>query len=999
VSVLFADVAGSMELAEGLDAEEWAAQMDRLFSSCAEAVASAGGTVDKFTGDGIMAVFGAPVAQEDHARRACMAALRVQSAATDLKLPVRVGINSGEVVSGAVGDESLGEHTAVGHTVGMAQRMESLAEVGGICLSEATARLVAVHFEVRECGVQAVKGSSEPVGTYTLIGARSLARPAAGIPTPFVGREAEFAVLEDALSRAEAGQAQVVGVVGEAGVGKSRLSEEFASACAARAITVRRTAGLSHATDVALLPVVSLLRDAFGVTGTDGPVTARERIGERLTALDPDLVDALPLLFDFLEVPDPERPAPRLAPDVRQRQVFAVLRRVTQRRSEREVLVLLLEDLHWFDAASRSFLDELIPTFPGSRTLVLTNFRPEFTAAWMTRSYYRQVALAPLTAEPVHQLVGALVGADPSVAGLAVDLLARTGGNPFFLEEVVRSLAEDGTLAGDPGAYRLTHPLTAARVPGTVHAVLDARIDRLPAGAKDTLQAASVIGRTFPMAVLERVAGRRADLGLLCASEFIQADGDEAYRFWHPLTQEVAYRSLLAPRRRQLHAGVAEALAALDPDRLDEQAAVIAGHFAQAGDGLNAARFEDRAARWAQRRSLGEAAQRWSTALAHLATVPETTETLALAVRTGAQLLRSAIWAGLSPEARATVFDEAKAAAKRLGDVAALAMLYTARAVEHFTTGAVADALAYSREAFELACRAHEPNIQAVASLFMASAQAYVGPIDEALASADQTLAITEDDPNRGAAFLGCSVVGRTWHMRAELLLLAGRPAQAHREMERALALHRERRELAFIAFEMPIYGRLSDLTGTDHDAEAHADEAARLAEESGAGIPLVLAREARGVAALLAGRLEDAAAELADTLDQARDRELSRWIEPSLLAYLARARQALGDEDSARATADEAVAVARRQGARISEVLALLVRGRVCGDGHDLRAALALAAMTGAIAYEPFCLEELARLDGDRAALVIAADRFAALGADGHHRRLTAELSLTQPP
>ena len=995
VSVLFADVAGSMDLAEGLDAEEWAEQMDRLFTACVEAVTSAGGTVDKFTGDGVMAVFGAPVAQEDHAQRACVAALRLRAAASDLKLPLRIGINSGEVISGALGDESFGERTALGHTVGLARRMESVADAGGICLSEVTARLVAAHFKLGERTARIVKGSRAPVGTYPLTGSRATVRPTAGTATPFVGREGELAVLEDALARAESGQAQVVGVVGEAGMGKSRLCEEFAATCAARTITVRRTAGLSHATDVALLPVVGLLRDAFGVTDADGPAAAREQIAARLIALDPELVDTLPLLFDFLEVPDPERPAPRLPPEVRQRRVFAVLRRVTQRRSEREVLVVLLEDLHWFDPASRAFLDELIPMFPGTRTLVLTNFRPEVTAAWMARSYYRQVSLAPLAAGPVTELVRALVGHDPSVADLADDLLARTGGNPFFLEEVVRSLTENGTLVGDPGAYHLTRSLADASLPGTVHAVLDARIDRLPVGAKETLQTASVIGRTFPVTVLERVTGRRGDLGLLCASEFIQTEGDDTYRFWHPLTQEVAYRSLLAPRRRQLHSGVAQALVALDSDRLDERAALIAGHFAHAGDALNAARFEDRAARWAQRGSLSEAAQRWSTVLSHLVTVPETTETLTLAVRTGAQLLRSAIWAGLAPEARTALFDDARAAAERLGDPAEMAMLYAARAVEFLTTGAVADALTASREAFELACRGHEPHMQAVTSLFAASAQWFVGPIDEALTMTDRTLAITEVDPDRGAAFLGCSVVGRTWHMRAELLLMAGRPGEARWEMERALALHRKRSELAFIAFEMPTYSRLSDLTGTDHDAEAHAEEAARLAEESGAGVPLVLAREARGIAALLAGRPAEAATELADTLAQARDRQLSRWIEATLVADLARAHHALGDEGAARAAADEAVAVARRQGARVSEVLALLVRGRVRADRVDLRSALALAATTGAIAYEPFCLEELARLDGDRAALVAAADRFGAVGADGHLRRLTAELSL----
>jgi len=994
VSVLFADVAGSMTRAEALGPERWATLMDRFFSAAAEAVAQAGGTVDKFTGDGIMAVFGAPVAQEDHARRACLAALRLVAVAADLDLPLRVGIHSGEVVAGDVGAGRWGERTALGHAVGLAQRMESLADAGGVCLSDRTAELVAGHFRLRDGGLHDVKGASRPVRVFDLVGPQF--RPAGVVRTaaPLVGRQAEFGALEDALHRAEAGDAQVVGVVGEAGVGKSRLSEEFAAACSAEGITVRRGAGLSHARDVPLLPVLHLLRDAFGVAETDGPAAAREKIAGSVVKLDPELVDGLPVLFDFLEVPDPERPS-RLAPEGRQRQVFAVLRRVTQRRSEREVLVLLLEDLHWFDAASLTFLDELIPTFPGTRTLVLANFRPEFQAPWMAHSYYRQLSLAPLASAAVDTLTAALVGRDPSLATLPAELRARTGGNPFFLEEVVRSLVEDGTLAGEPGAYRLARPLTEARVPATVHAVLAARIDRLPAAAKQTLQTASVIGRTFPVAVLERIGGGAEDLGRLCAAEFLQADGEDSYRFWHPLTQEVAYRSLLTPRRRALHAAVARALIDLDAERLDERAALIATHLAAAGEAWDAAQWEYRAGEWALRRDLGEATQRWRTVLVHLGAVEPSEQSLSLELRTRIRLLRAATWSGVVLPDRESIFTGGAALAERLSDRAELPLLYVARGLEQFAAGLVGESMEAADTALALADRQPRPDTLAITALFASDRSGYGGPPTDALRFADLAIARAGDDPDLGSGFLGSSVLARARHARAEALALVGRPGDARRELDAAVELLRRRRELQFLPFVLPGYVRLADLTGTDHAAGTQAAEAVRIVQETGmSGIMLITALEAEALAALAAGSFDEAAQRCALALAEARERRTGLFLEAVLLAHLARARLGLGDQTGARAVAAEAIEVAHRQGAPVVEVYARLVRGRVDASPAELHAALTLAGELGAAAYEPFCLEALARLDKDDAGLAGAAARFAAVGATGHARRLQAELA-----
>jgi class 3 adenylate cyclase len=979
LTVLFADVQGSMELQEDLDVEAWAKIVDRFVNILADGVRRFGGTIDKFTGDGIMALFGAPEAQEDHARRACHAAWHMSRAirayAEELRqsegvdLHVRVGLNSGEVVVGRVGQDLRIDPTALGHAVGLAQRMEALAVPGSTYLTERTARLVEGWFRLRDLGPMTVKGAREQMGVYVLAGP---APPAPGHgrrpgSSRMVGRTAEMAILEDALGRAAEGRAQVVGVVGEPGVGKSRLCDEFVRSILARGISVRRTAGVSHGREVPLLPILAYFRDYFGITEAISPSQARERISDRLLGLDASFLGDLTLFFDFLEVPNPERPAPLMAAEVRMRRIFEVLRRVTARRSERELAVLVWEDLHWFDPQSEAFLERLIENFPGSRTLVVANFRPEFSAAWMRHSYYRQIPLLPLSAEGVGEMLGELLGADPSLASLPAYLLERTGGNPFFVEEVVRALVEDGTLAGRPGEYVLTRSLEQTGLPASVQAVLAARIDRLSAAYKPVLQSAAVIGRTFSEPVLAKVESLEGEaledaLSALCAAELLQEvrrDPVAEYRFWHPLTQEVAYGTLLAGRRHRLHAAVARAIIETEPDRLDEHAALVAEHFARGDEALEAARWENRAAHWAQRNDLGEAVRRWQAAITHLGRLPESDETRTLGLQVRSQLLRCGARAGMAPVESQTLFEEGRRLAQCLADDAPAVLLLLARGTERFARGDLVEARTCWLESAQLATATGDSALQTVACTPPTVLCPYVGPIHEGFSFADQVAAHSEGDPDCGAAHYGFSPLVRVSLHRAELLALSGRPADASREANLAVRAARERHEAEHIVWTLCLCARLADLTGAEYNAADAAAEAVRVADEAGNVFVRPMALQARGIAALLAARPDSAAKDFS---------------------------------------------LARRQGARIVEILALLTRAQVVrttkadadpGTARpDLDAALALVHETGAVAYEPFIREELGLLRGDESELREATRLYEGMGASGHAQRLAAELA-----
>src|SRR5438876_578196 len=613
-----------MELAEQLDPEAWHGIMDRFLHLLADGVHRFEGTVNQYTGDGIMALFGAPIAHEDHAQRACWAARHLQHElrryadevrlAHGLGFSVRMGLNSGEVVVGKIGDDLRMDYTALGHSVGLAQRMEQMADPGKALLTGHTAKLVSGYFQLRDLGETRIKGLNDLLHVFELEGVGRMRGPidvshARGF-SKFVGRQSEMAALEAALEQAIAGNAQVIGVVADAGTGKSRLCYEFAERCRAREIAVYEAHGVAHGKAVPLLPVLEFFRGYFGITELDTARAARDKIAGRMLLLDETLIEGLPLMFDFLGVSDPERPAPPLGPEARQRQLLDLIRRLARARSAREPALVLYEDLHWFDRVSEEFIENVVVEItPGNRTLMLLHFRPEYHAPWMQRSYYQQLPLLPLGPEAIKELFADLLGADPSLRPLTARVQERTGGNPFFIEELALSLVETGVVAGTRGAYRLLLPAAEVGLPATVQSVLAARIDRLPEREKRVLQTASVIGPKFSEPILRRVADLGdgdlpAALHVLTAAEFVYQEAlypEAEYSFKHPLTQEVAYRSQLAERRVRVHASIARAIAEVDSGKLGERAALLAYHWEHAGDAREAAKWHRRAAEWAGR--------------------------------------------------------------------------------------------------------------------------------------------------------------------------------------------------------------------------------------------------------------------------------------------------------------------------------------------------------------------------------------------------------------
>jgi class 3 adenylate cyclase/tetratricopeptide (TPR) repeat protein len=625
VTALFADLKGSMELLADRDPEEARKLLDPVLERMMDTVHRYEGTVNQVMGDGIMALFGAPVAHEDHAVRACYAALDMQAAirryaeevwrAHGITAQIRVGVNSGEVVVRAIGSDLHMDYTAVGQTTHLAARMEQLATPGTVLLTADTLRLAEGYVTVKPLGPVPVKGLAAAIEVYELTGAGPLrsrlhAAAARGL-TRFVGREGELDQLRQGLGRASEGHGQVVAIVGEPGVGKSRLVWEVTHSHRVHGWLVLQAGSVSYGKATSYLPVIDLLKRYFTAEDRDGPRVVQEKMTGKLLTLDRALEASLPALLSLLDVPTDDPQWPTLDPPQRRRRTLDAVKRLLLRESQVQPLLVVFEDLHWIDSETQALLDGLVESLPAARLLLLVNYRPEYQHPWGSRTYYTQLRLDPLPPESAEELLGALFGPDPGLDPLKRVLIARTEGNPFFLEESVRGLVETGPLSGERGAYRLARPLPAVQVPATVQAVLAARIDRLPPGDKALLQTASVVGKDVPFTLLQAIAEPAEDelhaaIGRLQAAEFLYEAGifpDLEYTFKHALTHEVAYVSLLQERRRALHARIGDIIERLYPDRITEWVDILAHHALRGEKWEKAAGYLWRAGRKASARS------------------------------------------------------------------------------------------------------------------------------------------------------------------------------------------------------------------------------------------------------------------------------------------------------------------------------------------------------------------------------------------------------------
>ena len=904
VTVLFADVVHSMDIAATVGAERLREIMAELADRCAAVVQRYGGTVDKFTGDGIMAVFGAPAALEDHAIRACMAALDIQQETgrlgaevqrrDDIILQLRIGLNSGQVVAGEIGSGPFG-YTAVGEQVGMAQRMESVAPPGGAMLSTSTARLVDGAATLGEPELFQIKGADEPAAACRLMGVGDGRRPTGRGESSLVGRRWEMSTVEGLLNRAVEGHGGVVGVVGSPGIGKSRLVHEVAAIARSRNVEVFTTFCESHATDIPFRVVARLLRTITGVEGLDA-AAARAQVRRQVRDANPD---DLTLFDDLLGFADPEFPLPKIDPDARRRRLTAL---VNAASLAREVPALyVIEDAHWIDEVSESMLADFLTVIPQTASLVLIAYRPEYSGSLSSVSGAQRIALAPLSNTESAALVCELLGRDPSVAALGHTISEKAAGNPFFTEEIVRALAERGVLRGEPGAYVSNAEIGEVVVPATLQATIAARIDRLDPKAKRTLSAAAVVGSRFGVDLLTELGAEPAVSDLVAAQLIDQVSftRQPEYVFHHPLVRTVAYESQLKSDRAEVHRRVAAAIESRDPATVEENAALIAEHLEAAHDLHAAYGWHMRAATWATNRDITAARLSWERAqkIADALTAEDPKRpAMRIAPRT---MLCGTAYRVHEPVA-GDRFDELRGLCAAADDKASLAIAMAALVTDEARIG---EASRLSSETWVLLESVGDPVLMVGLSTVLLRAKAASGGRPDMLQWSQRVIDLAGGDPFKGNFIFG-SPSAAAIAARGQARYCLGRPGWRD-DLHQAVAMARSADAMSYAAVVTYSYlpGIPFGVLDTDDRAEREIEDALAIADRSGDDVALALARMALGVA--LVHRPTDAERNrgqelLAEVGDAFVRQGYLLWDVPLVHVYLARERFRCGDRDHA---------------------------------------------------------------------------------------------------
>jgi class 3 adenylate cyclase/tetratricopeptide (TPR) repeat protein len=767
VTVLFCDLVGSTAIAEGLDPEEYRDLLDQYLEVAMREVYRFEGIVNQLAGDGLMALFGAPVAHEDAPQRAVRAALAIQEAIeplrkrmrqSGLELRARVGIHTGPVVVGAVGNDLKMDYTATGDTTNLASRLESLAEPGTILMSEATYRLVRGFFDVNRVGPFQVKGKREPVTAYQVIRAKepttALAIGSEQGLTPFVGRNAELAQLEGCFRALDRNLAQVVAVVGEAGSGKSRLLYEFRKALAGEDVSLFEARCSSLSQNVPYAPFAAMLRSTFGIAAGEKPECACDKVSAVLRAASPDLEEYYPYICRLLSLPMDKRLSQRPAEDLR-RETFEAVAHLFMTLSQQRPEVMIIEDLQWMDESSREMIDLAVSRMRSARIMLVVSHRPDFELNLRTHAAFTHLRLPPLSNEDAREVVRAVAGATLP-RELEDEILLKAEGNPFFIEEITRALMEEGHILRDNGNVRLARPVAEMRIPDTIQEVVAARLDRLGAEPKRVVQVGAVLGRQFGRSQLAQMLESEG-INVSAALEELERRGivhrknllsDDEFRFGESLMQEVAYQGLLLKERRQLHERIARMLEGEGAEVTPERSALIANHLAQSENRMKAIEALLRAAKDAEavpsfRSALEFYRQAWLIADAALAKEPTTPEVKRWALQAAVAFARLTVFYGFSE-----VGDAEKAArrgrelAVEFGDLDAISGSYTFEGLlilgaerERFQEG-----LDLVQKGFETAQKI-EPPLQAVSiSRALAFGYLFDGRFDVALQTFDEVV-------------------------------------------------------------------------------------------------------------------------------------------------------------------------------------------------------------------------------------------------------------------
>jgi class 3 adenylate cyclase len=945
VTVLFADIRGSTSLIEAMDPEQAMGLLDPAVQAMVGAVQRFGGTVNRVQGDGIMALFGAPVASEDHAVRACLAAQAILAAIAGLhaELEVRVGLNSGDVVIRSVGQDPS-DYDAVGVTVHLAHRMETAAKPGTVCLTGRTALMAHGTVDLENLGPRQIAGIAEPVEVFRLLSAYERpawdVRAAAGTMTRFVGRDSELQLMESALGRAWLGRGQVVTLTADAGIGKSRLVHEFLKKLTPGAWTMIRAAGISHGEGTPYRLAADILRAWLGVQRSDARADVARKLTQALLLLGlSDTAEAAPLesLLD-LPVTDPDWAT--LSAEMRRERMLPSLRQVMLRESAVRPLLLLIEDLHWSDRQSETLVEALVDGLGGARLLVLVTTRPTRRPNWATRgnrSYCVGLQLGPLEREAAEALLGELLAPGPELAELRARIISQADGTPLFLEELSRALIEQGVVVAEPSSLRLTRSMREVQIPASVQAILANRIDQLDMEPRRLLQVAAVIGKEIPRDILTAVADLSEtmlgiNLAVLQAAEFIyeisRLVGPD-YTFKHALTQTVAYEGMLRRQRRDLHARVLGVMEALAADRADELTEVLADHAIRGEVWDRAATLVARAGSRATARSAWTDAVRfYDQALDCLGRLPENRETLTLAidVRLG---LRVALAPILQIARVRQMVEEASGLAERLGDISRMMRVDISRCLFLSQEGNLAQAIVAGRRAQQAARTLGDPSAQVSCAFALGQTLWFAGDFAEAIEVMEECLPLVRGEMrlfNAGttgtASVLLLTCLSKTHALRGDF-------AQAQALAEENIAIAEETRKPYDLSYARLAKGFAHLLA--DEPTQAIESLEAALAAGRAAQIGILIPSVARylGRAYVQTGRVTEAHRLLAEALATARASDmvmLIAWL--SIAGAQAHAHE--GDFAAAETHLGDSLALSRTHGFRPSEAMCWMLRAEL---------------------------------------------------------------------
>jgi class 3 adenylate cyclase/tetratricopeptide (TPR) repeat protein len=984
LTVMFADISNSTGLIDRSDPEDAMRRMQPAIDAMRQAVDHYDGVVNKVTGDGIMALFGAPRPHEDHAVRACAAALAMQESVAglgDADLKIRVGIHTGEVVVQAVENSLYQTYDVAGSAAHLAARMEQMAQPGDILLTGDTAAATRQFVEATSLGRQTVRGLSEPVEVFSLLRLRHA--PASVIfrsqrhLSLLTGRTAQFNALDAELASAANSEARVVGVVGEAGSGKSRLCFEFAESCRKRGIRVYETGVMAHGHATPYQPILELLRDYLGIKATQPPDEARRQVAKTIACL-PAAGDTLPLLLDFLGLADPAQPTPRLDPATRKTRLIELVRNIVRSSPPEQPTVVLVENLHWIDAASAEFIDAMVDAVIGTTTLLLFNFRFDYVASWMQRTHYRQVNLSPLNRAEANDLLSDLLGKDSSLALISRHIAERAQGNPFFIEELVHSLVERGDFEGTRGAYRLAGGIGAIPLPATIEALLAARIDHLDEPTRQVLQCAAVIGREVPVTILERVTGLKPaelaeTLWRLRRSELLRElplTEPGLHAFCHPLIQEVCYRSLLRETRRKIHAKVARAIKLDFSELREERIILLAYHLEEANELMEAAQANIRAAFWIGAHDSSQGLRSWTKSHQLLSTQPVSESTGFLRLTACLQIMSFAWREGMPTEEAKRWFEEARQLALAAGNMRANAWAHAGFGRILAANGSADDYVLRMREALALATDVKDVSVKPMLMASLSQALRLAGHLDEALKVTIEAASRAHEISEWDRQLMGFDVGRWLTVMQGQILVLLGRLDEARPYLDRMLQADVDANDVTLHLANVA-YVELARGKNDRALAEHHAERAMRMAVDSDSPYERVSALASRGISHMTSGRFEAAADQLEKALSFARMKRAGLEGEARILADLANAHWLNGDLDKARRTAAEAIDVASARAARVPECLARIVLAEVSLQAGDSdRAALelgnvrALIEVTGAKLYEPLAQDLAEKID-----------------------------------